>query len=83
MRDNPINYSLGGYSNEAKAVAGFSFFVNGVFEKFKNFTLRVRDGQAEAKDRLNSKRQAKKQCHRITTRQMPLERLIRTGFYPF
>jgi hypothetical protein len=83
MRDNHINDSFGGYANAAKAVAGFSVFVNGVFEIFKNFTLRIRDGQAETKDQLDSKRQAEKQCHRITSKPMPLEQLIRTGFYPF
>lgn len=83
MRDNNINYTIGGYAYATKAVSGFSCLVNGVFENFKNFTLRIQDGQAELKDQWNRKRQVKTQCHQNTIKRMPLEQLIRTGFYPF
>jgi hypothetical protein len=83
LKDNAISYAVSGYSSETKAVSGSSLPVNGVFESFKNVTIRIRGEQAEVKDQLYKKPQVKKQCHQNADTQMHLERLIRSGFYPF
>jgi hypothetical protein len=83
MSDNNINSTIGGFAYATKAVSEFFCLLSGVFENFKNFTLRIHNGQAELKDQWNMKRQVKTQCHQNTIKRMPLEQLIRTGFYPF
>jgi hypothetical protein len=83
MKDSNKDYTISGYSNETKAVSEFFLLVNGVFESFKNLTIQIQDGQAEATDQLKRKRRVKKHCDQITIKNMPLENLIRTGFYPF
>jgi len=83
MKDNAISYTISGYSNETKAVSGFSLLVNRVFENFRNFTTRILDERSEIKSQINRKPQVKQPCHQNTDKQMPLERLIRTGYYPF
>jgi len=83
MKDSSIEYTNGGYPTGTKAAAGLFFFVNEVSGNFINFIHRIRDGRARVKGQSNVNRQVKKQCHQENVKPMPLERLIRTGFYPF
>jgi len=83
MKANDMNYTMNGCSNEVKAVSGFVFFANAVFENLRQLTIRVRDGQAEMEDRLNREHRVNEQRHQNTNKRMPLEQLIRKGFYPF
>jgi len=83
MKANDMNYTMNGCSHEVKAVSGFVCFANAVFENLRQLTIRVRDRQEEVEDRLNNEYRMNEQRHQKTNRRMPLERLIRTGFYPF
>jgi hypothetical protein len=83
MKDNKCNYTISGYSNEVKAVSGLSFIVNGIFESFKNFTIRMQEGQSVVRHTLNRKHDVPDLIHQEPFKQMPLEQLIRMGFYHF
>ena len=83
MKDNSLNCSDSGCSNEIKAVSGLFFFVNEALRNFLSFVQRTRDGQAGGQGQSNVNRQAEKKYHQKNREQMPLEQLIKTGFYPF
>lgn len=83
MNNSSLNYSDSGCSRETKAASGFFFFMNEVLGNFTGFIHRTQDGKVGVKGRSNVNHRAKEQGHQETNKQMPLEQLIKTGFYPF
>jgi hypothetical protein len=83
MSDNNNDFSISEYSNEPDVVSGFTSSVTGIFANLKNFTMRMRDEQAEARQQENRKREMINQVRQESIKRMPLEKLIRMGFYHF
>jgi len=83
MKDSSIDYTHSGYSIGTRSACGLFFFVSEVSGNFINFIHRIRDGRVRVKGQSNVHRQVQKQGRQENTKPMPLERLIRSGFYPF
>ena len=83
MRDNNKDLTIGEFSSEIEAVSGFASFMTRVFSNFKNRDIQLQDEHAVAEHQSDRRRKVEKQYHHETIKQMPLEQLIRTGFYPF
>jgi hypothetical protein len=83
MKDNNSDLAMSGYSKQAEVVSGFTFLVTGIIKKLGNFAIRLRDEQSEARRQANRKRAMLRQVHQESSKRMPLEKLIRMGFYHF
>jgi len=83
MRDTNREFTISGYSNETGVVSGFTSFVTGISDYFRKSAIRMRDEQAEARQQSNRKREMLNQVQQESMKRMPLEKLIRMGFYHF
>jgi len=83
MKDNTRDFSNSGYSNGADVASGFTSFVTEIFKNLKSFAIRLRDRPAQAMHQSDRNREMLNQAHQESSKRMPLEKLIRTGFYPF
>jgi hypothetical protein len=83
MSDNHRNFSISGYPNETDVVSGFFSLVTGIYKNLKNLAIRMRDEQTGARHQSNRKREMLNQVQQESIKRMPLEKLIRMGFYHF
>jgi len=83
MKDNNSDMAIGGYSEPAQAVSGFTSLVTGILENLQGLVDRMRHEQAQTRDQLDRKRAALCEFHQQSSKRMPLEKLIRMGFYHF
>ena len=83
MKGNHSDIAIGGYPEPAVASSGFTSLVTGILENLKDAVVRMRHEQAETRHQLNRKRAALREFHQESSKRMPLEKLIRMGFYHF
>ncbi len=83
MKNHNSDFAISGYAKQAEVVSGFTSLVTGIIKNLIEFTARLRDEQAEARHQASRKRAMLSQVHQESSKRMPLEKLIRTGFYHF
>ncbi|MCG6888979.1 MAG: hypothetical protein LJE92_05280 [Gammaproteobacteria bacterium] len=83
MNDKNSGFAISGYSKQTAVVSGFTSLVTGIIKNLKHFPTRMQDEQAKARLQSNRKRSMLHQVHQQSIERMPLEKLIRMGFYHF
>ena len=83
MKNHNSDFAISGYAEQAEVVSGFTSLVTGIIKNLIEFTIGLRDEQAEASHQASRKRAMLSQVHQESSKRMPLEKLIRMGFYHF
>ena len=83
MKNNTSDFAMGGYSKQVEVESGMTSLVTGILENLRKFLIRMRQEQVRNKRQSDSKRAALRQFQHESSKRMPLEKLIRMGFYHF
>jgi hypothetical protein len=83
MKNNTSDFAMGGYSEQVEVESGMTSLVTGILENLRKFLIRMRQEQVKNKRQSDSKRAALRQFQQESSKRMPLEKLIRMGFYHF